>query len=197
MTTPSPTATRPAPSSGSGLAVSSMVCGILGLFTLGLTSIIAVITGHLALSKIKSSNGAIGGRGMAIAGLVTGYLGLLLGIGALVVLVLLRQVAQGAKVSRSEADFRMIEASLKMHQLTSGSLPTTEQGLQALVDQPTRHPIPQQWTRTLASVPLDAWGNPYLYRASGSIDPNRYEILCSGPDGIAGNDDDLSSQAKP
>lgn len=57
----------------SGMAVASMICGILGLL-LWLPCIPAIILGHLGLSAIKKSAGALGGRGMAITGLVTGYL---------------------------------------------------------------------------------------------------------------------------
>lgn len=58
----------------SGLAIASLVCGILGFLTCGLTGIAAVITGHLAMSSIKRGNGAIEGKGMALAGLITGYI---------------------------------------------------------------------------------------------------------------------------
>ncbi|CAA9212870.1 MAG: hypothetical protein AVDCRST_MAG54-199 [uncultured Actinomycetospora sp.] len=56
----------------SGLAVAALVCGILGFFTAGLASIGAVICGHLAWSDTKSGRQA--GHGMAIAGLVLGYI---------------------------------------------------------------------------------------------------------------------------
>lgn len=72
------------PASTSGLAIGSLVCGILGFFTLGLAGIIAVILGHMSLSRIKSSAGALGGKGMAIAGLIMGYFGFcLIGIAIL------------------------------------------------------------------------------------------------------------------
>lgn len=57
----------------SGMALASMICGILGLL-LWLPCIPAIILGHLSLSAIKKSAGALGGRGMAITGLITGYL---------------------------------------------------------------------------------------------------------------------------
>jgi len=57
----------------SGMAIASMICGILGLL-FWLPCIPAVILGHLALSAIKKSAGALTGSGMAITGLVTGYL---------------------------------------------------------------------------------------------------------------------------
>jgi hypothetical protein len=53
-----------------------MVLGIVWVFWLG--SILAVIFGHIALSQIKRSMGALTGRGMAIAGLVLGYVGIAL-----------------------------------------------------------------------------------------------------------------------
>lgn len=62
----------------SGLAIASLVCGIGGFPTAGLTGIAAIITGHLALSAIKRSGGALGGQGMSIAGLITGYLTVLI-----------------------------------------------------------------------------------------------------------------------
>lgn len=57
----------------SGMAVASMICGILGLL-LWLPCIPAIILGHLGLSAIKKSAGALKGSGMAVAGLVTGYI---------------------------------------------------------------------------------------------------------------------------
>jgi len=57
----------------SGLAIASMVLGIVWLGWLG--SLLAVIFGHIALSQTK--DGRAGGRGMAIAGLVLGYVGVL------------------------------------------------------------------------------------------------------------------------
>ena len=70
-----PVAAAGAPTGTSGLAIGSLVCGILGFFTLGLAGIIAVVLGHMSLSRIKCSAGALGGKGMAIAGLIMGYFG--------------------------------------------------------------------------------------------------------------------------
>ena len=59
-----------------GLAIASMVLGIVWIYGIG--SILAVIFGHVALSQIKRSVGSQRGRGMAIAGLVLGYIGVAL-----------------------------------------------------------------------------------------------------------------------
>ena len=59
----------------SGLAIAALVCGIVGFFTAGLASIPAVICGHMAWRE--TSSGTHSGHGMAIAGLVLGYLQIL------------------------------------------------------------------------------------------------------------------------
>lgn len=61
----------------SALAIWSLVLGILGMTCFSIFAAIpGVICGHKALSKIKRSAGALTGQGLAIAGLVTGYLGM-------------------------------------------------------------------------------------------------------------------------
>jgi hypothetical protein len=61
----------------SGFAIWSLVLGILGLICFSILSAIpAVICGHMALARIKRSAGVLTGKGLAIAGLVTGYLGI-------------------------------------------------------------------------------------------------------------------------
>ena len=57
----------------SGMAIASLVCGILNVFPL---SVIAIVLGHVSLSQIKKNAGQIQGKGLAIAGLVLGYLGI-------------------------------------------------------------------------------------------------------------------------
>ena len=68
-----------APEGTCGLAIVSLVLGILALVCLGpLAGLPGVICGHMALGRIKLSGQ--GGRGMAIAGLVMGYIGIVVGI---------------------------------------------------------------------------------------------------------------------
>ena len=64
----------------SGLAIASMVCGIVSIlfcYVHAIVAIPAVICGHMALRRISDSPVPMAGRGMAIAGLVTGYLALI------------------------------------------------------------------------------------------------------------------------
>jgi hypothetical protein len=75
-TTPPPVGAAAQPKT-SALAIWSLVLGILSLvcFTI-FAAIPGVICGHKALSRIKRSGGTLNGQGLAIAGLVTGYLGI-------------------------------------------------------------------------------------------------------------------------
>ena len=76
----------------SGLAVASMVCGIVAwvscLVLFGLPAIAAVIFGHIALGTIKNSPIPLGGRGMAISGLIMGYLMILTMAGGIIAMVI-------------------------------------------------------------------------------------------------------------
>src|SRR5687768_13156714 len=56
----------------SGMAVASLVCSLVGLVTFGLGSIPGIILGHLALPETRS--GRRGGHGLAIAGLIIGWI---------------------------------------------------------------------------------------------------------------------------
>lgn len=75
-----PSAAAPPPFTGnpttSGKAIASLICGIFVFFFP--VSIAAVILGHMSLSEIRKSAGRIGGQGIAITGLVLGYLGVLM-----------------------------------------------------------------------------------------------------------------------
>lgn len=56
-----------------GFAIAALVLGILWVFWVG--SVLAIIFGHIATNQIDQSGGAQGGRGMAVAGFVLGYIG--------------------------------------------------------------------------------------------------------------------------
>src|SRR6266487_5240319 len=84
---PPPSAPSPAPSTAP-TAIWSLVPAILSFFCGWLfTAIPAVIFGHVARSKIRKSGGALGGMGIATAGLILGYLALVLGVMGIPLLV--------------------------------------------------------------------------------------------------------------
>ena len=73
--------------STNGLAIAALVCGLLGFATC-VSSIPAVILGHMARRQIRDSGGAQQGDGMALAGLILGYVVLALFIAYIVVIVI-------------------------------------------------------------------------------------------------------------
>lgn len=65
----------------SSMAVVSLVAGILGLSLFPfIGSIVALITGNMAKNEIRDSRGALGGEGLAKAGVILGWIGIILGI---------------------------------------------------------------------------------------------------------------------
>ena len=70
--------TASGPTATSGLAISSLVLGILGLFSCGATALIGLILGIIGLNKIKKSEGRLSGSGLAIAGIVVSGIFLLM-----------------------------------------------------------------------------------------------------------------------
>lgn len=99
-----------------------------------------------------------------------------------------------ARVGVASADLRTIAASLEMYRLDNRSYPTAEQGLSALTTRPVTAPVPPNWMAGgyLPNLPVDPWGNPYLYVIPGASGP--YEMTSFGADGEpggAGMDQDI------
>lgn len=93
-----------------------------------------------------------------------------------------------AKEQRVEADFQAISTQLKTYEMRNFAVPTTEQGLEALVKRPTSKPEPRKWSQLMEAIPLDPWGNPYLYRTPGKFYP-AYDLYSWGPDRKESGDD--------
>src|SRR5512133_2599624 len=73
----------------SGLAIASLICGIAAWIIFPVVAAIAaVVTGHLAKKEIRNSGGTIGGDGMALAGLLLGYIQLGLAVLGTIILIL-------------------------------------------------------------------------------------------------------------
>jgi len=80
----------------SGKAIFSLICGILFFIPFPPFFIVAIIFGHLSLSEIRRSAGRLAGRGLAIAGLVLGYVGVAAMVALIVFVVSYRKAWQGS-----------------------------------------------------------------------------------------------------
>jgi general secretion pathway protein G len=88
------------------------------------------------------------------------------------------------------ADIQAIKIQLQQYKAMNGFYPTTEQGLQALVIQPSTEPRPSRWRPLFKEAPRDPWGNNYVYLCPGKKNPDAYDLFSAGPDGIANTADD-------
>ncbi len=114
---------------------------------------------------------------------VVAILGLLIG---LVAPAVLRQLG-GARVNIAHQSVERIGSVLDLYKLDVGSYPTTEEGLQALVTQPSGV---STWNGPYLKgegTPLDPWSRPYLYREPSSRPGHEYDLCSRGPDPQAGD----------
>ena len=91
-----------------------------------------------------------------------------------------------ARVQAAQTDLRAISQTLEIYRLDNFQYPSSEQGLEALVDKPSGFPEPKNWNPEgyIKKLPTDPWGSPYLYEKSGSA----YALASLGADGEEGGD---------
>lgn len=179
------------PAGKSKLETASLVFGILAILTVGLTGIVAILLGHLALVQAGKTGKRSGGRRMAVVGLSAGYFSLVLFVGLVFVI---NKMPVASKSMLAKADFKSFESALAMYRMNAGSYPTTAQGLGALVERPSAGPLPRRWAQVMMKIPLDPYGSPYVYRFPGGKDPETFELVSKGSDGILGTRDDLNGE---
>ncbi len=110
----------------------------------------------------------------------------ILGILAALVVPQVMNRPDQAKVTVAKGDIKAIGAALDMYKLDNYSYPSTQQGLDALVEKPSGNPQAKNWNRDgyLKRVPKDPWGNEYQYLSPGTEGP--YDLYSYGADGKQG-----------
>ncbi|MRX06762.1 type II secretion system protein GspG [Pseudoduganella sp. FT25W] len=116
-------------------------------------------------------------------------------LAALVVPKLLNRAGE-SKVAAAKVDIATIMQALKLYKLDNQRYPTTEQGLQALLEKPTAGPAANGWKAGgyVEKMPKDPWGNQYQYLSpgiKGEIDVFSYGA--DGQPGGTGDDADIGS----
>jgi len=127
---------QPQPQTRKGLAIASLVLGIISIPTLSLLvigAITALVLGSIALNRIKKEPAIYGGKGMAIAGIITSVVSLLLIAVFAVALPLLLKGLQSGRESAAIRSLRIIHNSQALYQAKKGRFGTleelTEEGL--------------------------------------------------------------------
>ncbi len=95
-----------------------------------------------------------------------------------------------ARQAKARMQIESLETALKLYKLDNGSYPSTEQGLQALVEAPTVGNLPRKWREggylEKGKVPKDPWGNDYVYLSPGTS--GDYDIISYAADGEQGGE---------
>jgi len=113
----------------------------------------------------------------------------ILGILAALVVPRIMDQPDKARITKAQADIRGLESAIKMYKLDNFQYPSTDQGLQALVQKPESAPEPKNWKQGgyIDRLRDDPWGNPYQFLSPGSR--GEVDIFSLGPDGRPSEDD--------
>jgi general secretion pathway protein G len=116
-------------------------------------------------------------------------------LGALVVPKLLGRTGE-SRVTAARVDISTLMQALKLYKLDNQRYPTTEQGLQALIQRPTGGPAATGWKEGgyLERLPKDPWGNQYQYLSPGIHgEVDIFSFGADGQPGGTGEDADIGS----
>jgi general secretion pathway protein G len=108
----------------------------------------------------------------------------ILGILAALVVPKIMSRPDEARLVKVKQDLRSLEAALKLYKLDNFTYPTTDQGLEALVNKPNSSPEPTQWQNYLDRLPKDPWQHHYYYLNPGIH--GQIDIWSQGADGQSG-----------
>jgi general secretion pathway protein G len=98
-----------------------------------------------------------------------------------------------AQDARLQSDIATFESKLKLYEAMNGALPTTEQGLQALVTMPDTDPKPVKWYQLMEKLPKDPWGSNYIYEQPGKHNQDSYDVYSPGKDRTPNTPDDVGN----
>lgn len=101
----------------------------------------------------------------------------------------------GAQAKTAEIFVReSIKLPLTSYRIHMGDYPSTAEGLQALITPPSSRS--SQWHGPYladAKLPVDPWGEPYVYRYPGARNKTSYDVFSKGPDRAEGTQDDIGN----
>ena len=111
---------------------------------------------------------------------------IILGILAAIVVPRVMDRPDEARITKAKQDIRALESALNLYKLDNFVYPTSDQGLEALVQQPSGSPEPKNWKKYMDRLPKDPWGQPYQYLSPGV--KGEVDIFSLGADGQQGGE---------
>ena len=112
----------------------------------------------------------------------------ILGILAAVVVPRIMDRPDDARIAKARQDIRVLESSLNLYKLDNFNSPSTQQGLEALVSQPSGEPQARNWKSGgyVKALPKDPWGNAYQYLNPGV--KGEFDLFSLGVDNRPGGE---------
>jgi len=112
----------------------------------------------------------------------------ILGILAAIVVPRIMDRPDQARIIKAKQDIRVLQSALDLYKLDNFRHPTTDQGLEALVQKPNSPPEAPHWKDGgyIDHMPKDPWGRPYQYLSPGQ--KGAVDIFSLGADGQPGGD---------
>jgi len=115
----------------------------------------------------------------------------ILGILAAMIVPRIMGRPEEAKQLKARMQIESLETSLKLYKLDNGTYPTTEQGIQALVEPPETGIQPKNWRKggyiEKGKIPKDPWGSAYVYLCPGIN--GDFDIISYGADNVPEGED--------
>lgn len=117
----------------------------------------------------------------------------ILGLLATMILPNVLGSADQANRQKVKSDIIALENALSQYKLDNGMFPTTEQGLEALLNEPTVEPTPRNYRRGgyIQRLPQDPYGSDYLLLSPGEY--SDIDIFSAGEDRQPGTEDDIGN----
>jgi general secretion pathway protein G len=117
---------------------------------------------------------------------------LIIGLLSTLVGVAIFQQVDKARVTTARTQIKNLESALEAYRMDNARYPTTEQGLEALVSEPSGDPVPRNFLPggyiQGGSVPADPWGEPYQYESPGQHNLQSFDLWSLGADNTPGGD---------
>lgn len=102
--------------------------------------------------------------------------------------------SEQARITAAQSQIAAFGTALDAFEVDNGYYPRGKDGLNDLIVQP-RDATNWKGPYLKSDIPLDPWGNAYIYESPGKNNPNGYDLYSAGPDGRPGNEDDITSWA--
>ncbi|RMF73034.1 MAG: type II secretion system protein GspG [Planctomycetota bacterium] len=122
----------------------------------------------------------------------------ILGILAALIVPQFMGTGEKARIDATAIKIKSLDSQLEMFRMHCGRLPTTEEGLEALLTQPDDEALEGKWAGPYikGGIPRDAWNRELRYEYPGTYNENGYDLSSAGPNGEFGDEDDITNWEK-